>query len=228
MLFHPIEHAIISHYLGVEPPPAAQGVNIWEQIEPNPDQDDLDQSYPTKGPVRLRYNTGNEELDDELPPLDEWSVANAVGRLLVGPIRHRLPLWPDVEPCEQVIPAPRAVIPLSRHLLTVNWGHFQFPDGGPRLSFPESYTLGYLPGYHRYVVVSSNPGPGHYRHADNAVGHFSADEDVQQGVQGVIVAWWKDADRVRKGRPWSGVLQAGAVSEANARAWAREVWPAAA
>lgn len=206
-LFHPLEHAILCAWLGRPAPACAQDIDIYACFD-----------GPEDGPITLR-----SAADDAT---DDLALSNAVARLMLEGIQHRLPQWALVWPDKVVLGReyskkhPRAVDLLPQLLFEINWA-----DSGPGYSWPELYSVTYVPIYDVYVVTASNDCTDLYGYADRALGWFEASTPVVEGSKAVIVANWKslagDCDQER----WQDLWRPGLIDEATAYAWAEEVWP---
>lgn len=116
---------------------------------------------------------------------------------------------------------PRRKVALrSQHILTINWA-----DGGPGMSWPESYRLIWVPGYERWVVTVScdfHPNPGC---EDAALGTFEAGADGLEAPIGEILRHHWELTAGYDQPAWAYLFTEGLVSEATALAWRDAVWP---
>jgi len=153
-------------------------------------------------------------------------VTNAIARLVLSKIQGRLPQWAlvhadgkvDLERC--YTPKRLAKVDLMpRFLFEINWA-----DSGPCFSWPESYHVAYLPGFYQYVVTASQDSPEMHGYTDEAIGHFQADEPVDEGCHRVIVDWWEGQADGWEQQRWAYLFQTGEVDADTAAFWADEVW----
>ena len=213
-IYDEVELTILLDWLGIARPPALAEIEL-ELHDAADDGDEL------SGRVRLMKSCyewqGNED-----------ALANAVSRLVLSEIQDRLPQWGvgredgTVQLARFYSPRRRANVDLlPRFLFEINWA-----DSGPGFSWPESYHVAYLPGFDRYVVTASQDSPDVHGYTDEAIGYFSAEEAVEQGVHRVITAWWKEQVASREQHRWAYLFGAGNVDASTAEAWADEVWDA--
>jgi hypothetical protein len=208
-VFHPVEHAILSDWLGVERPDFAKAIDIWDEVESYDDP-------PTEDCIRLRPQSFGPE---------EEAVANAVARLVLQWVQTRLPQWVELSTKGELIlgrayekAVPRSVRLMPQFLLEINWA-----TGWMGMTWPEAYHVTYLPYYHRLVVTCSRDSDdGGY--ADNALGHFDAESPLMDECKHIITQKWTRAKE--NGQPhWSEFLREGSTGEEDAYAWAGTVWP---
>ncbi|MCC7486350.1 MAG: hypothetical protein IT529_15365 [Burkholderiales bacterium] len=155
----------------------------------------------------------------------EFATANAVARLLLSRIQHRLPQWAAVRPDGTVLLARRGrtaherqVDLLPQLLFEINWG-----DSGPGYSWPESYHVAWVPGFSRYVVTASADSTDAYGYEDIAIGWFEEGEGRIEGAKRVIGDWWRGyRDRDHEG--WVDLLGTGLIDEAGVRALREQIW----
>jgi len=216
-LFDPIEHAILAHYFGVEPPEHARGIDIFAHTESADDAADDEEEPVADAPVRLRASISNE--------LDETAVENAVARLALGSIQDRLPQWAQI--CQGAVTLGRdydrlrngLVLLAPQLLLEVNWA-----DSGPGFSWPEAWHVTYVPYYHRFVVTSSHDCPDVMGYCDVAMGHFDGDVPVAEGCEPILRRYWEHCAACEVG-PWAEVLRAGLLLDDRLEALTAEIWP---
>jgi hypothetical protein len=63
-------------------------------------------------------------------------------------------------------------------------------------------------------------------YTDEAIGHFSADELVAEGVHQVILDWWGGQAEGPGQSRWAYLFRTGDVDAETAESWADEVWDA--
>lgn len=205
-LFHPLEHAILCAWLGRPAPACAQGLDIYVLTD-----------GPEDGPISLNADSSGE--------ISEYALSNAIARLMLEGIQRRLPQWAQVWPDKVVLGREysqkrvRTVDLLPQLLFEINWA-----DSGPGYSWPELYSVTYVPVYDVYVVTASNDCTDLFGYADRALGWFDASTPVVEGARAIIVGYWKKETNVEAGR-WADLWGAGLIDEETAYAWAAEVWP---
>jgi hypothetical protein len=185
----------------------------------------------------------NDEEDDEpLFPvdciLDEWGIPKeiplmysrsgvGVAQILLERVQDRLPQWGVWSPEDGVQlarpildrRAQRKVELLPRLLFTINWA-----DSGPGYSWPVSYYATYVPGFDRTVVTGSADCPDVFGFCDVALGSFGPEVSILEGSRRIIVSEWSSRRVEWDQRRWAYLFDTGLVSEADAQAWADEVW----
>ena len=106
------------------------------------------------------------------------------------------------------------------HLLTINWA-----DSGPGLSWPVAYKATYVPLFDRTVVTASADCPESFGGvSDVAIGAFGPETSILEGSRRIIVSDWTNQWREHDQERWAYLFDTGMVSEAQADAWADEVW----
>jgi hypothetical protein len=207
--FHPVEHAIIADWLGVERPECAREVNL-----------DLEAAQEADGPNGVPYVRPRPA-----PYGEQFFLANAVARIVLAHVQGSLPQWALCREEEIVFsrkydkPRRGPVSIAPRFLFEINWC-----DSGPGYSWPEAYHVATLPGYDVHVVTASQDGPGVYSYADVAIGHFSASERLLEGSRAVVTAWWRTQINPDPEYRWETLLRTGEVTASMAEAWADAVW----
>jgi hypothetical protein len=185
----------------------------------------------------------DEEDEEDYVPLfpidrilDEWEIPQeiaeyrridvAVAQILLERVQDRLPQWAAVTNDGIQLARPildrrahRKVELSPRHLLTINWA-----DSGPGFSWPVAYYAVYVPGFDQTVVTASGDSPETFGACDVALSHFGPEETLLQG-SGAIIRWdWSNQRIECEQQRWQYLFAAGLVSEAEANAWADEVW----
>jgi hypothetical protein len=208
-IYDEIELAILYDWLELPRPAPLKDIELGIQHENDAGEG---------GPVRLLRSAGGY--------LDENASSNAVARIVLTSIQHRLPQWAAVRADGQVRyarayrPARHAQVePLPQYLFTINWA-----DSGPGFSWPEAYHATFLPGFDRYVVTASQDSPDVHGYTDEAIGHFGKDEEREASIGRVIRDWWSwQADT---GQPrWAYLFGVGEIDSDTATAWGDAVWP---
>jgi hypothetical protein len=113
----------------------------------------------------------------------------------------------------------RKVAVAPQHLFTLNWA-----DSGPGFSWPAAYFVTWVPVYERYVVTYSGDTPEVFGYCDIALGHFGPDEELKQGSWRLITGDWSRQYGERSQHRWVYLFETGLVDEAEAEAWADDVW----
>lgn len=159
-------------------------------------------------------------------PEDDFRLSNQVARICLASVQERLPQWFSITESgtvvrgrESIPTMNRKVSGLSRQLFTLNWA-----DSGPGYSWPEDYSVTYLPTFERFVVTAAQDSPDAWGVTELAIGHFSAEEAIREGSRKVITDWWrtllKDCDQPR----WEYLFNEGLIDEQTADEWADQVW----
>lgn len=208
-IYDETELAILFDWFGEQRPELLEHVELV--LEEQRDADD-------EGTVRL--------LKSACGYLDQNATCNAVARIVLTGIQHRLPQWAAVRADGQVQYA-RAyrpsrlsqVEPLPQHLFTINWA-----DSGPGFSWPEAYHATFLPGFDRYVVTASQDSPDVHGYTEEAIGHFSEEDDRHDSLQRIIEDWWRW--QAENGQPrWAYLFGVGEIDSVTANEWGDAVWP---
>ena len=210
-VFHPHEHTILSHWLGVDPPADTHPINTLPFD---------DETVAGVGLQSGDYPDGGLKTP----------VRNAVARIVLGAIEDRLPQWSTCDSegnltfARKLVERPshksRLIATVPRHLFTINWA-----CSGPGFSWPEAYYLTWLPCYDVWVVTASLDSPEVHGYADLAIGWFNQDIDLIQGCCDVIRdQWWQgELGKYDQGR-WEGLFGTGLVDGDTANEWADKVW----
>lgn len=181
------------------------------------------------------------EDDEPLFPvdriLDEWGIPKeiplvysrsgvAVAQILLERVQDRLPQWgvltdDGVQFARPILDrrAQRKVELWPRLLLTINWA-----DSGPGFSWPVSYYATYVPGFDRTVVTGSADCPDAFGFCDVALGSFGPEVSILEGSCRIIVSEWSSHRAEWDQQRWAYLFDTGLVNEAEAQAWADEVW----
>jgi hypothetical protein len=209
-LYYPVERALLCDYFGMSRPETLQSLDIWA---PDP--------RATRKAVHLEADRfGNLH--------NERALHNAVARLALSRIQDRLPHWyasrgeTFIAGREEFETAGDGVLLMPLHLFTINWA-----DSGPGYSWPEAYHVTWFPEFDRYVVTASDDSPDIWGFEDLAIGHFGQGEGRIQGARRIITTFWREECNGGDTRPWAYLFDTGAVDEAEAYAWAADVWPQA-
>ena len=205
-LFHPIEHAILCDWLGKERPDSSAEIDLEALVD-----------GPDDGPVTLKHSCDGT--------LNEFTLRNAVARLLLGGIQQRLPtsavcysdrivLTRDYTPRGR-----RKLDLLPRFLFQINWA-----NSGPGISWPVAYYVIWLPVYDIFVVTGSADSPEAFGYCDYALGWFDADIPLEEGVRRVIVGDWQHQRNEWDQEQWENFWDEGLISTETVWSWAAEVW----
>lgn len=104
---------------------------------------------------------------------------------------------------------------------TLHWA-----DSGPGFSWPKSYHVTWFPIFGHYVVTASADCPDVWGYEDRTLGHFGPEKNPIEGAREVITDFWRwQLDGYDQSR-WAYLFSHGAVSDAEANAWADAVWGA--
>jgi hypothetical protein len=202
-LFTPDEHAVLSKWFGRKPPACAKG------IDPHDAADRLGFEKETTD-YRSRIDAAAayivvERAEDRLP---QWAGISNAGEVLLARKYRAKGGIPD-----------RTVLLQPRHLFTINWA-----DSGPGYSWPVAYYLTWLPQYDRYVVTASADSPDAFGYCDFALGEFGIKTPVKEGAKEIICSDWFDQMVDLDQQRWAYLFDTDLISEAEAEAWADEVW----
>jgi hypothetical protein len=208
-LYDDVELAILFEWLGIRRPPSLYGINI---------ESCSDDSDEASGPIRL--------IRDMYGHYGNFAESNAVARLVLSRVQGRLPQWAAVHEDGRVDLArshtPKRLAKVNivpRFQFMINWA-----DSGPGYSWPESYFAGYLPGFDLFVVTASQDTPEVHGYADQAIGHFPANEKIADGVHRAVTGWWNRLAGEWDQHCWAYIFEEGDVDTATAMSWAAEVW----
>lgn len=205
-LYHDVEIALVMDWLGLRRPSALASVDTRCEMP----EDGL-----PPGPVRVILSEQSEGVQ----------LSNAVARLALCEIEHRLPQWGYVTEHEVVLgrkpaaprEAPVALMP--RFLFEINWA-----NSGPGFSWPEAYHCTWFPGFARWVVTASQDSSDVHGYSEEAIGHFGRRADFRRGVARVVINWWRwQAEDWGKER-WEHLFDVGQIDARTATTWADRVW----
>ena len=218
-IFHPLEHAFLSDWLGVERPACARDIDLAVDVRPYGYAfDEEGEEIASDGIIHLQEpDYGSVEL--------QAAISNAVARLALSDIQRRLPQWAvSYSPGEwqssrgYELPRGQKLSLLPRFLMMINWA-----DSGPGFSWPESYHVTYLPYYDVQVVTGSVDSPEMHGYTDRALGHFPTDVPLLEGSRKIIVEDWTTQAGWGQ-EEWAYLFSEGMVDGEMARDWAKEVW----
>jgi hypothetical protein len=211
-LYSDVELTILFRWLGRALPPALMPI-VNAPLAPEADEDEPDD---TAFWLRAVHADG-EALD------------NAVACLVLNGIVDELPAWgvswnDDGEKISARGRMPRrggSKMPLvPRFQFTINWA-----NGAFGYTWPEAYYATDLPGFGGSIVTASADAPECFgEYTDLAIGYCPAAEDQTRGIERLIQAWWRERTGSDLEQAWEEIWAAGAVTEAVAASWAREVW----
>lgn len=126
----------------------------------------------------------------------------------------------SVDPRQRV--SPSSIVPLSRHLFTLQWPDHPEPDAFQ----PSTYTATPLPGTDKIVLAVSHDGDSSCRATgDIAIGWLPGAADFPESIGLVVRRHWSTLRDQANFRRWSKVRRAGLVSEDILTAWADAIWP---
>ncbi len=215
-LYHPVEHAILRHYLGLAPLDFDDPGLFAVELAADRDEDD-----PREDPcAAIRLQRGLEP---------QLAVENAVARICLNAIQGRLPQWGVCREDGAVLfarryerrrGAPAELKPVF--LFEINWA-----DSGPGFSWPEAYHATFLPGYGRWVVTASVDSPDVRGCTEWAIGHFAGHRKLARACRELIVSQWREAPGGDPETGWAYLFSEGYVLSRTAYLWRRAAWPAA-
>ena len=203
-LFHPVEHAIICKWLGLELPESSSNINIFTPGLPD-------------GVVGPERDMGGE--------LSEFTISNAVARIVLSVVQQRLPQW-SAHGVDGIV---YGRYPFKKHsgkinvlpqfLFGINWA-----STAPGFSWPVDYYVGFLPCYDVYVVTASADSPDAFGYNDLALGHFDAEEDLLTGSERVIGEDWQHQFDEWDQQRWENLWNTGLITGDRAVGLADSVW----
>ena len=205
-IFHPVEQAILCDWLGLERPAEISGIDIDALLDGADD-----------GPVTLKRSQYGDT--------NEFTLANAVARLVLEAIQQRLPTTAVCYPDKIVLTrdynpkGKRKLDLLPRFLFQINWA-----DSGPGISWPVAYYVAWLPIYDVYIVTESADSPDTFGYCDRALGWFGLDTPLEEGAKRVIAGDWRHQHDSWDQHHWEHFWEEGLISSADAWAWAAEIW----
>jgi len=205
-LFHPIEHAILCDWLGRERPTECRDIDLKACADGLED-----------GPVTLATSSFRD--------FNEFALANAVARLVLGGIQDRLPTsaicYPDmIVRTRDYYPKTRRKLDLlPRFLFQINWA-----NSAPGISWPVAYYVTWLPVYDVYVITESADSPDALGYCDRALGWFDADTPLREGAKRVIAGDWQRQHNEWDQQHWEHFWDEGLITTAEAWEWAAGVW----
>lgn len=205
-VFHPVEHAVISRWLGVEPPDHAKDIDIFSENIRLPN-----------GVVRIER--------DHYGRFTELSVLNAVARIILSTVMHSLPVWIEFIGNARLFGREDfnkhygSVNVLPQLLFEVNW--HTHAEGIP---YPAAYYIGFLPYYEVYVVTLSIGSAQPHGYLDLAIGYFDAHEDMLEGSLRLVQANWEGLYNEHAQPCWEDVSRTGLISQGQIEHAAESVW----
>ena len=213
--YHPLEHAYLSDFLGVERPDCAKELNPHapEERDQVLDQDE----YVSDGIFRLRPTYDRE--------FNLNTVPNAIARMALNQRQRTLPQWSCGSSDGFVTTRHHEGRCLHRarldpqFLLMINYA-----DSGPGFSWPETYHVVLFPHYDVYIVTASQDSPDVHGYVDEAMGFFSKDMDILGGVKPIMCKWWPGEIEPEPEYAWQSVWEGGLIDSETAYAWRAEVF----
>lgn len=212
-----VEHAFVCDWLNISRPDKASKINLNEHYEPL-DAFGMSTVSGSKNEISLR---------DASHGGMEYSIRNAVARLVLSSVQYRLPQWALSPKKGELIcgrhyeqTQNRKISVLPQFLFEINWA-----DSGPGFSWPEAYYATFLPGYDIFIVTLSQDSTDVYGFEDMALGWFDPEEGIVEGSHRVITDAWGKQFTEYDQQPWEYLFDTGLVSSGEANEWASEVWP---
>jgi len=213
--YHPLEHAYLSDYLGLERPDCAKALNPHapEERDQVLDHDE----FVSDGIFRLRptYDDG----------FNEYTVPNAIARMALNEHQRQLPQWGYCSGDGVVKTRHYEGRSLRRarfdplFLLMINYA-----DSGPGFSWPETYHAVLFPHYDVYIVTASQDSPEVHGYVDEAMGFFPGDMNILEGVKPFMCKWWPSEMEPEPDYAWESVWNEGLIDAETALAWRAEVY----
>ena len=198
-LYYPEEEAFLCDYFGIERPVHLRTVDV--------------------------HRSGQGFFVENVTDDDGLNLANAVARLGLDKIQHRLPQWYSATKYTETYGRTirkrkrRAVELFPVYLFTINWA-----DSGPGFSWPEAYHMIRFPGFNRLVVTASQDSPDAYGVEDMAVGWLPDNLLKMEAAEQIIIGYWI-RQRNQGQERWAYLFDEGLISVSEAELWADEVWP---
>jgi hypothetical protein len=222
-IFHPVEHAILSDWLGRARPDCARDIDLddhWEEATEPTDDPWAPRSAHEGNHGRL-WESANGGCSEFFNALD-----NAVARICLENVQGALPQWSarrldgaDVVARRYDSVLERRVKLLPRLILEINWA-----TSGPGCSWPEAYSRTYIPYYDVCIVTASQDSPDVQGHTDEAIAWFCGKGDVAQGVEDVVKGFWTLLRDTYEQQHWEHLFYEGLVTAGQAWRWGAEVW----
>ena len=196
----PEEHRIVSSWLGVEP------------------KEDI--------PEELTLEKALENLGLNQEVFEHSTTDFAVAAILLERVQQYLPQWASVSEEKLTLgrnyrerAARRTVELTPTRLLTINWA-----DSGPGFSWPEEYSVTFLPLYDVYVVTGSVDSTDMYGVTDFALGSFPSGEEVVPAAAEIVKAEWRKLMNTGGQECWAYLFHTGLIDGDLADTMADEVW----
>ena len=213
--YHPLEHAYLCDYLGLERPDCAKALNPHAPAERDEilDHDE----YVSDGIFRLRPTIDGE--------YNIWTVPNAIARMALNQHQRELPQWGYCSGDGFVKTRHYEGRSLHRarldplFLLMINYA-----DSGPGFSWPETYQAVLFPHYDVYIVTASQDSPEVHGYVDEAIGFFPNDMDILEGVKPILCKTWPGEIEPEPEYAWQNVWNEGLIDAETAYAWRAEVF----
>jgi hypothetical protein len=213
--YHPLEHAYLSDFLGVERPACAKALNPHapEERDQVLDHDE----YTSDGIFRLRPTYDGE--------CNLYTVPNAIARMALNEHQRTLPQWGYYSGDGVVTTRHYEGRSLRRvrfdplFLLMINYA-----DSGPGFSWPETYHAVLFPHYDVYIVTASQDSPEVHGYVDEAFGFFPKDMDILEGVKPILCKMWPGEIEPEPDYAWESVWSEGLIGSETAYAWRAEVF----
>ncbi len=211
-IYTPVEHAVLAKVLSRPEllPEWAKYIDLSEF--PKKDWDEArDGIAPTKPIQENRHALGN-----------------AVARIALATIQHKLPQWGSYTPGQGVtlsrslrLYPVRKVNSQPLHLFSLNWA-----DSGPGFSWPEAYYVTWIPYYDRFVVTVSADSKDFCGFEDLLLGSFKSSSkkgaDLRE-IRVAIIDYW--IDHYNSGyEAWEGLCRVGAIKNTTPYVWRSRVW----
>ena len=196
----PEEHRIISSWLEVEP------------------KEDI--------PEELTLEKALENLGLNQEVSVHSTTDFAVATILLERVQQYLPQWASVSEEKVTLgrnyrdrAARRTVELTPKSLLTINWA-----DSGPGFSWPEEYSVTYVPLYDVYAVTGSVDSTDVYGVTDFALGYFVSSEEVLPAATEIVKAEWRNLTNTGGQERWAYLFDTGLIDGDLADTMADEVW----
>jgi len=168
-------------------------------------------------------------MDNQIPDdAKAGQLSIAVARVLLNKIQDSLPQWAAITDSGKVLlnrkeikrhPKATKLTLDPRLVCCINWA-----DSGPRVAWPESYHITFIPGFEKYIVTASRDGSDVHGCSDHALGWGAMAEGEMPIAKRIIQDFWSDMRSEWEQERWVNLLKKGLIDENTAAAWAEEVW----
>ena len=153
------------------------------------------------------------------------AIPNAIARIVLSTIEHRLSQW-TARKCEQIVYGRESfnthkskISVLPEFLFEIDWA-----SSAPGFSWPVAYHVGFRPYYDVYVVTSSADSPEASGYLDLALGYFWVDGDITEVAKHIIQTDWQHQFDKSDQQRWEALWRTGLIKTAEVEEMADGVW----